>query len=294
VSVPGQTPETFAGVSGEKVINRSGDAKELLVKVETVESDGSISSTKELLIVFPVSNLSSWCNPTGTSLGTKATYFSGLLVTGVNKTKPDLVDVVLQASLNQASACIYVEFSPLDAPTVAYVGRFATTQSDYNFQFAIPRSFGTGGTLRFTKIDSNGNYSGITTYYFPEDSFSTNPISIGWGPGTTINSTDLQPEVLGVLQKSMLIDRAVSPDMQALGNLKDAIANIDAAAAKSKAEFDAELALQREATEALQVQLNEIKKIMSKKTTITCIKGNISQKVSGVIPACPSGFKLKK
>jgi len=32
----------------------------------------------------------------------------------------------------------------------------------------------------------------------------------------------------------------------------------------------------------------------SKKTTITCVKGKISRKVTAVKPKCPSGFKLKK
>lgn len=92
----------------------------------------------------------------------------------------------------------------------------------------------------------------------------------------------------------MLIDRAVSPDMQALGSLKDAIAKIVATAAKAKAEFDVEILLQREAAVNLQKQLDELKNTLSKKTTIYCVKGKVVQKVSGVIPSCPSGFILKK
>ena len=31
-----------------------------------------------------------------------------------------------------------------------------------------------------------------------------------------------------------------------------------------------------------------------KKTTINCVKGKITKKVTGVKPKCPSGYKLKK
>ena len=36
------------------------------------------------------------------------------------------------------------------------------------------------------------------------------------------------------------------------------------------------------------------KKIASKKTAITCVKGKLTKKVTAVKPKCPSGYKVKK
>jgi hypothetical protein len=33
--------------------------------------------------------------------------------------------------------------------------------------------------------------------------------------------------------------------------------------------------------------------IIKKKTTITCVKGNVSKKVTAVSPKCPAGYKKK-
>jgi hypothetical protein len=37
-----------------------------------------------------------------------------------------------------------------------------------------------------------------------------------------------------------------------------------------------------------------VKPLVAKKTTITCVKGKSTKKVTAVKPKCPSGFKVKK
>jgi hypothetical protein len=45
---------------------------------------------------------------------------------------------------------------------------------------------------------------------------------------------------------------------------------------------------------AEEIDAKEAKSISPKKTTITCVKGKLVKKVTGVKPKCPSGYKVKK
>jgi hypothetical protein len=64
------------------------------------------------------------------------------------------------------------------------------------------------------------------------------------------------------------------------------------AAAELKAKLDAEA---KAAAELKAKQEAEVKAAAAnKKTTITCIKGKLTKKVTAVKPKCPSGYKLKK
>jgi hypothetical protein len=47
--------------------------------------------------------------------------------------------------------------------------------------------------------------------------------------------------------------------------------------------------------ELSQTELDEeVSKAATKKTTITCVKGKLTKKVTSVKPKCPTGYKLKK
>ena len=72
-------------------------------------------------------------------------------------------------------------------------------------------------------------------------------------------------------------------------SLKREQAAKEAAELKAKQEADAKLAAELKAK-----QEAEAKAAAAKKTTITCVKGKISKKVTSVKPKCPSGYKLKK
>ena len=62
-----------------------------------------------------------------------------------------------------------------------------------------------------------------------------------------------------------------------------------AAELKAKQEADAKAAAELKAK-----QEADAKAAAMKKTTITCVKGKLTKKVTGVKPKCPSGYKLKK
>lgn len=64
------------------------------------------------------------------------------------------------------------------------------------------------------------------------------------------------------------------------------------AKAASKAEAD-RLAAEKSAAELKAKQEVEAKAATTKKTTITCVKGKLTKKVTSVKPKCPSGYKVK-
>jgi hypothetical protein len=84
-----------------------------------------------------------------------------------------------------------------------------------------------------------------------------------------------------------------------------AIADKAAAELKAKQEVEANAAAELRAKQAadkvaeiaaLASKVTEIQAKLApiKKTTITCVKGKLSKKVTAVKPKCPSGYKLKK
>jgi membrane protein involved in colicin uptake len=69
--------------------------------------------------------------------------------------------------------------------------------------------------------------------------------------------------------------------------------------AKQEAEVAAELKAKQEAEAMAAAELKakqeaDAKAAALKKTTITCVKGKLTKKVTAVKPKCPSGYKLKK
>jgi membrane protein involved in colicin uptake len=64
----------------------------------------------------------------------------------------------------------------------------------------------------------------------------------------------------------------------------------DAKAAELKAKQEAEA---KAAAELKAKQEAEVKAAARKKTTITCLKGKLVKRVTGVKPVCPKGYKKK-
>jgi secreted trypsin-like serine protease len=67
-----------------------------------------------------------------------------------------------------------------------------------------------------------------------------------------------------------------------------------AAELKAKQEAEAKAAIDKAAAEMKAKQEAAAKAAATKKTTITCVKGKLTKKVTAVKPKCPSGYKLKK
>ena len=77
------------------------------------------------------------------------------------------------------------------------------------------------------------------------------------------------------------------------------IANAVKATAELKAKQEAELKAKQELEARIAADLKakqeaETKAAATRKTTITCVKGKLSKKITAVKPNCPTGYKLKK
>ena len=66
------------------------------------------------------------------------------------------------------------------------------------------------------------------------------------------------------------------------------------ALAKAKSDTEVLLTAQTQVIASIQAQIDSLKKLITKKTTIICTKGKLTRSVSGVIPECPVGYKLRK
>ena len=97
----------------------------------------------------------------------------------------------------------------------------------------------------------------------------------------------------------------ISPTYKFLALIKEAedfVANEKKLeAAKEAARVAAELKAKQDADERVRVEAElkakqeaEAKAAALKKTTITCVKGKLTKKVTSVKPKCPTGFKVKK
>ena len=264
VSVNGATPQVFAGTNGELQVAKLSEENSAVVKVEALDSDGLVSSTKELTVKFPIENLTGWCNPTGKQLDSAAPLFGHLEILGPNKTDANVIDFGLGITGSPRLSCTYIEFSPSKTPATAYIARLTSGTIDRHTMY-IPRDFGTGGVLRIAFIDSSGNYSHITTYVFPDNTFTTSGANSYEAELQRI-SIDLQPELFGAPQKSLLTVKTIAAD--------------------------AVIASQLKTIAALQSELSKLKKNPIK-ITITCVKGRLTRNVTGVAPVCPSGYSLK-
>jgi len=66
------------------------------------------------------------------------------------------------------------------------------------------------------------------------------------------------------------------------------------AEARAKDEAEAKAAIEAKLKVEAEAKAAEAKAAAAKKTTITCIKGKLTKKVTAIKPKCPTGYKLKK
>jgi hypothetical protein len=92
--------------------------------------------------------------------------------------------------------------------------------------------------------------------------------------------------------KIPITDLLVSPEAKAAAELKAK----QEAEAKTAAELKAKQEAEANAAAELKAKLEAEAKaaLATKKTTITCVKGKLVKKVTGVKPKCPVGYKVKK
>ena len=93
------------------------------------------------------------------------------------------------------------------------------------------------------------------------------------------------------------INDAMSKYVTVLEALDAAVAKAnderDAAAAKAQLEAERVAAAKAAAAKAAAAKAAASKAAASKKTTITCVKGKLTKKVTAIKPVCPTGYKKK-
>ena len=351
ISVEGREPQIVAANVTDIVIEKPTNSSRVKVKVEAIGKDGIANSFKEIEVLFPIIEGASWCNPSGKSLEIMAPLFGYFTVLGPNRLNPNHVDFGISLANGGLPHldCTFVEMSPLDNPNYAYITRLISGNSTDRHTVVIPKNFGSGGTIRIVYIDRNGNYSKPLVHIFPENSFNLSGVDKYEADLSRINS-EIQPELTGVLQKSLLVDQKVvevvakevaevaqtaalakakaeaetaqtaalakakaeaeTAQTAALAKAKaeaetaqvSALAKAKAEAetaqvsalAKAKSDTEVLLTAQTQVIASIQAQIDSLKKLITKKTTIVCTKGKLTRSVSGVIPECPVGYKLRK
>ncbi len=118
-------------------------------------------------------------------------------------------------------------------------------------------------------------------------------------PSSAANSPEVQKLMYEANEGSRLIEAKAAAELKAkLEAEAKAAAELKAkldADAKTAAELKAKLEAEAKAAAELKAkQEAEAKAAAQKKTTITCVKGKLSKKITAVKPKCPTGYKLKK
>jgi hypothetical protein len=114
-------------------------------------------------------------------------------------------------------------------------------------------------------------------------------------PNSGANSSAVQALITEarIIQVAKMREARIKQDAEA-----NAAAELRAkqdAEAKAAAEFNAKQEAETKAAAELKAkQEADAKAAAMKKTTITCVKGKLTKKVTAVKPKCPSGYKLKK
>jgi V8-like Glu-specific endopeptidase len=147
-----------------------------------------------------------------------------------------------------------------------------------------------GGDSGGPNIIESGGYS----YYIGPTGFATRP---GCAKGLEGNfhsggtaiayKTDLLSEA------EMVVEKMKTDELRAAAELKAQQEEMAKAAAELKARQEAEAKAAAE-LKAKQEAEAAAKLAANKKTTITCINGKLTKKVTALKPKCPTGYKVKK
>lgn len=113
-----------------------------------------------------------------------------------------------------------------------------------------------------------------------------------WGTKSKFDVTSQDSAAVAAAKAKADSEAKAKADADALASEAKAKADADAQAARDKLYADAKAAADKILAEA-QAALNAAKKAVQKKSTITCVKGNVVKKVVAIAPKCPSGYKKK-
>jgi hypothetical protein len=153
-------------------------------------------------------------------------------------------------------------------------------------------------TLYATQVTETGEY----LYYKPSNILIENLrsdgisdfIRISFGESALINLKSAKAVAEAEAKAAAELKIKQEAEAKAAAELKTKQEAEAKAAAELKAKKDAEEAAAKVAAELKAKQEVAAKTAALKKTTIVCVKGKLSKKITAIKPKCPTGYKLKK
>lgn len=182
--------------------------------------------------------------------------------------------------------------SPLGKPGILTTGIISSINAlTSTFTLTAPINPGNSGGPVF---DSTGRVLGLAT---SKNLLSSGQLAEGFG------NAQGTPLLCGLLVQCKVESKPWGTQSKFDTTSNDNAAATAAAEAKAKADADAQAARDKILADAktaadtilaeAKAALDAVKKAAQKKVTITCVKGNLSKKVTSVSPKCPVGYKKK-
>ena len=202
---------------------------------------------------------------------------------------PVLLDwklIDLKTDISNGDGVLRIQFSVSDESDISEplsnVGSTTTTQQT---GFAFPKLISKVGNVSTYTAEATvkfGQAPGVWRWlFFPLRDVIGNS-SQGFGPGGS------WPINVWVYDKDFTEAKRLATEAAVAKAIADAKS---AAEFKAKQEADERVRVEAEFKAKLEA---EAKAAALKKTTIACIKGKLTKKVTAVKPKCPSGYKVKK
>jgi hypothetical protein len=174
---------------------------------------------------------------------------------------------------------------------ISEVGLTGTANS-YSWRFSVAPEGSDFGNYEYSKkgtefatttsnsINSNTLYSALGKY---KANFPNKGAVLIFAVGKSAGKDSLDPNSLGLYSPTEELNKVID----------DANAAI-AAEAKVAAELKAKQDAEAQAAAELKAKQDAEAKAAAKKTSITCVKGKLTKKVTAVKPKCPTGYKIKR
>jgi len=192
--------------------------------------------------------------------GSQNPLFQNSPLTGFEmKSEPQVVPA--QTTIKRQSESIKLnlklDLNGLDSKGESHIGVYV----GYYYLFSSGTNYSSGGW----RVYSSGSNRWTATYF-------------KGGMTAAGRRIDFSREYI----KIPISDLLVSPQVKAAADLK------------AKQEADAKAAADLKAKQEADAKAAAVKTVATKKTTITCVKGKLTKKVTAVKPKCPAGYRVKK
>ena len=197
----------------------------------------------------------------------------------------------------------------LTGKATSYSWRFSVAPEGSDFaNYSYSKKGTEFATTTSNSIDANAMYSALGKY---KSSFPDKGAVLIFAVSKSAGKDSLDPNSLGLYSPTEELNKVIDDANAAIAAEAKVAAELKAkqdaeaqAAAELKAKQDAELkakqaadaqaAAELKAKQDAEAQAAAAIAAAKKKTSITCVKGKLTKKVTAVKPKCPAGYKIKR